>query len=506
VTGVEAIRIHPQNEKVFLFRGRPRVLICATEHYGSVVNRTFDFGRYLDEAAARGQTLTRLFLLFRELQTARNPHSPLKVESPDYVAPWPRSGSGRALDGEPRFDLAQWNDEFFVRLVRFVSLASERGIVVELTLFSNTYTDQVWALNPLRRDNNLQGLGYVHWADYTSPRHPDLVAHQQAYVRRIVQATHGFDNVYYELCNEPGGGIDDHAAPHEVDTWQREMASVLRDEESRLGTRHLLFWSQAFTYRDGAAVQDVETSFADPAFDAVNVHPLPDVTLGGRTYQLGQFMGKQLQLREMRDFCAATARLPKPCCLDEDNTASLYRDLDGWTIHRKRAWVAVLSGCHYDYIDFSILAGQESGTMASRQAIRAWMQHLTAFVHERDLVTGQPGLDWLDDLPSHVLGVTFGVADREYVAYLADRREIDQTGYGELIAGSASITLPAGQFGLATFSPTSGAWSPWLPLPDGRSTVDLPPFRHDLVLVARRLQGPGRAAIHSTGARVESLP
>jgi hypothetical protein len=289
------------------------------------------------------------------------------------------------------------------------------------------------------------------------------------------------------VCNEPGGGIDGHVAPNEIDDSQRDVASVIRDEESRLGTHHLIFWSQAFTYRGGAAVQDVDTSFADLAFDAVTVHPLPDISLAGRTYQLGQFMGKQLKLDEVRDFCAAAARQSRPCCLDEDNTASLYRDQDGWTIHRKRAWVAVLSGCHYDYIDFSILAGQESGTPASRAAIRAWMQHLTAFVHERDLVHGQPRLDWLDDLPSTVLCVTFGVADREYVAYLADRRELDEAGYGEPVAGSAKINLPSGDFGLATFSPTSGAWSPWLPLPGGTATVELPRFRHDLVLVARPL-------------------
>src|SRR5207248_11070799 len=58
----ESIRIHPDNRKLFLFRGRPRVLLCATEHYGSVLNRTFDFARYLDEAAARNQTLTRHLL------------------------------------------------------------------------------------------------------------------------------------------------------------------------------------------------------------------------------------------------------------------------------------------------------------------------------------------------------------------------------------------------------------------------------------------------------------
>jgi len=207
-------------------------------------------------------------------------------------------------------------------------------------------------------------------------------------------------------------------------------------------------------------------------------------------YQLGEFMGKQLKLDELRDFCLATADLPKPCNLDEDNTASLYRDQDGWTIHRKRAWVAALSGCHYDYIDFSILAGQEAGTPASRQAIRSWMQHLSTFVHQRDLARARPRLAWVSDLPADVVSVTFGVADSEYVAYLADGREIDEPGYGSALRGSVTLNLPAGgRFGLATFSPTSGAWSPAVPLPagGGRTQVELPEFRHDLVLIARRV-------------------
>ena len=481
----EPIRIHPENGKLFLFRGRPRVLLCATEHYGSVVNRTFDFERYLDEAANRHQTLTRLFLLFRELQTARNPHSPLKMESPEFVTPWPRTGPGRALDGEPRYDLDQWNDEFFDRLERFITLASERGIVVELTLFSNTYNDSVWALNPLRGDNNINGISSLHWADYTSTRDAGLVARQKAYVRRIVQATYGFDNVYYEVCNEPGGGVDGHASPADTDVWQREIAATVRDEESYLGSRHLVFGSQAFRYGPGA-IQDHDTSFADAAFDVVNVHPLPDVSLGGRTYQLGRFMGKQLNLEELREFCRAAARLEKPCSLDEDNSASLYRDPDGWTIHRKRAWVAALSGCHYDYIDFSINAGQEAGTPESRRAIRAWLQHLSTFIHGRDLVHAKPLPSWVEDLPVDVLCASYGVDDREYVAYLADRREIDEPGYGDAVSGMVTIDLPDGGFGLAAFSPTSGAWSPAIPTSGGRTRVELPGFRHDVVLVARK--------------------
>ncbi|MFO7612549.1 MAG: hypothetical protein R6W99_08740 [Clostridia bacterium] len=37
------IGIHPENKKIFEYKGRPVVLFCATEHYGAVMNRPFDF-------------------------------------------------------------------------------------------------------------------------------------------------------------------------------------------------------------------------------------------------------------------------------------------------------------------------------------------------------------------------------------------------------------------------------------------------------------------------------
>ena len=54
--GQTALAIHPDNPKYFLFRGRPLVLLAASEHYGSIVNRRFDFERYLNEAATTKQT------------------------------------------------------------------------------------------------------------------------------------------------------------------------------------------------------------------------------------------------------------------------------------------------------------------------------------------------------------------------------------------------------------------------------------------------------------------
>ena len=140
------------------YRGRPVCLLAASEHYGGVVNRTFDYDAYLDQMADEGLRFTRLFVLFRELQTNRNPYSTCKPESTDYVAPYVRTGPGLALDGLPKYDLERWNPEFFARLHGFLGRAMRRGIVVELTLLSNVYSETVWALSPLHGDNNVNSM------------------------------------------------------------------------------------------------------------------------------------------------------------------------------------------------------------------------------------------------------------------------------------------------------------------------------------------------------------
>src|SRR6201996_1256700 len=375
----QALRIDPDNPKYLLFRGKPLVLISASEHYGSVINRAFDFERYLDDAAAHKMTMTRTFLLYRELQSARNPSSPCKPESPDYISPFVRKGPGKALDGEPIYDLDEWNPEYFSRLHRFLDFASKKGIVVELTVFSNTYSDDTWALNPFKAENNRQHVGAIAWQDYISLKDPELVRRQKLYARKIIQETAGYDNVYYEICNEPGGGFAGHASPADVDQWQEEIARVVREEMQRVGRVHLLSGQQAFTYGKKNAFP-MDATLTGKIFDIANDHPLPNTSFGGHVYEMGNFMSKELTLDQVADFCRSTDAHPKPVVLDEDNTASMYRDLTGWTIHRKRAWTALFNRCHYDYIDFSITVGNETGTPASQRAIRTWMEHLSDFM------------------------------------------------------------------------------------------------------------------------------
>jgi hypothetical protein len=482
----DAVEIAADNPKYLSFRGKPLVLISASEHYGSVINRPFDYEKYLTDAAEHKMTMTRTFLLYRELQSARNPSSPCKPESPDYISPFVRSGPGKALDGEPIYDLDKWNPEYFERLHRFLDLASQKGIVVELTVFSNTYSNETWALNPLRAENNQQHVGAIDWQDYISLKDAELVRRQSAYARKIIQETSGYDNVYYEICNEPGGGFAGHASAADVDAWQEEMAGVLRDEMRRQNRPHLLSGQQAFTYGAKNAFP-MDATFAGKTFDIVNDHPLPNTLFDGHVYEMGNFMSKELMLDQVASFCRATDSRPKPVVLDEDNTASMYRDMTGWTIHRKRAWTALLSGCHYDYIDFSITVGSERGTAASQGAIRTWMQHRSEFMASFDFIHAKLTPDWIATYPPHLTASGLSIPGRDYVAYLADLREVGDAAGGEAIGGRVSLSLPPGSYDVRLYSPVTGQYSPAIEVKGGgESALVLPAFREDMVIRATR--------------------
>lgn len=483
----QPLAIHPENPKYFLFRGKPLTLITATEHYGSIVNRAFDFEAYLRDMADKKQTVTRTFLLFREQQTDRNPHSPIKPESPEYLTPYPRTGSGEAHDGEPRYDLDQWNPEFFDRLDRFMSLASESGVVVELTLFGNVYTENVWQLNPLHADNNIQELKEIDWRDFITLRHPQLVRRQKAYIAKIVEETCQYDNLYYEICNEPGGDRDDGPDRAEVNRWQAEMARTVRSELKRRGRNHLIAGSEAFSYSRGYR-QGLDHALAADWVQVMNFHSYPKIDVDGETWKMGGFMTKDLLLEEIAGLCRALQKHPKPCSFDEDNVVNLYETIPGWTVQRKRAWATVMGQAHYDFIDFSVTVGHETGTEESSRHIRTWMKHLSEFFHSFDFVHAEPIADWLVKKPPHTFASVLAVAGNDYVAYLADRRELGDVGAGEPIEGTVAFSLPEGRYRACLYSPTTGAYSPAVRVAGGGELIefDLASFRDDVVLRVTR--------------------
>ncbi len=242
-----------------------------------------------------------------------------------------------------------------------------------------------------------------------------------------------------------------------------------------------------------------DRAFGDMDYDAVNMHPLRNTTFAGTGYNMGAAMSKQLALRGFRDYCLASYDAPSPLNLDEDNVSSQYKDEDAWTIHRKRAWMALLTGNHYDYIDFSILPRLETGTPKSQRCIRTWMKHLSTFIHAQDLINSRPLPELLKQVPPHTVGVAFGVAGEDMCVYLADERELPGvkglpddhtagTGSGSPIAGGIVIDLPDASYHLSVYSPKSGLYSPVIDRRCGAGTqIPLQPFSHDVVVKITRV-------------------
>jgi len=224
------LALHPENPHYFLFRGRPTVLITSGEHYGAVLNLEFDYAKYLDTLAKDGLNLTRTFSgAYAEPYGAFNITSNTLAPAPDrFICPWARSETPGYANGGNKFDLTKWDEGYFRRLKDFVTRAGKRGIVVEMNLFCPMYEESQWRLSPQNADNNVNGVGDVARTNiYTLDKNGGLLAAQEALVRKIVTELHGFDNVYYEICNEPYfGGV--------TREWQHHIADVIVETERGL--------------------------------------------------------------------------------------------------------------------------------------------------------------------------------------------------------------------------------------------------------------------------------
>lgn len=229
------LALHPENPRYFLFRGKPTVLVTSAEHYGAVLNLDFDYVRYLDALAQDGLNLTRTFSgAYREAPGSfgitDNTLAPLAGR---FVAPWARSTTPGESDGGTKFDLARWDEAYFRRLEGFVAEAAKRGIVVEVNLFCPFYEESMWAASPMNARNNVNGVGAVPREELYTLKHPDLTRVQEEMTRKIVRALNRFDNVYFEVANEPYfGGV--------TIEWQHHVAKVIAETEAALPNRHLV--------------------------------------------------------------------------------------------------------------------------------------------------------------------------------------------------------------------------------------------------------------------------
>lgn len=443
----QPISLHPRNPHYFLFSGKPTILITSGEHYGAVLNLDFDYVKYLDTLQRDGLNLTRTFT-----GAYIEPHGAFKITqntlAPVHgrlICPWARSDTPGYANGGNKFDLNRWDEAYLKRLKDFVAQAGKRGVIVEMNLFCPFYEEAMWKLSPLNALNNVNGLGSVPCSDvYTLDKHGGLLDVQEKLVHKIVKDLRDFNNVYYEICNEPYfGGV--------TMEWQHHIAAVIEETEKSFLHRHLISQNIA----NGTAKVDK----MHPAISIFNFHYANPPDAVAMNYPLNKAIG--------------------------DNETGFKGTGD--THYRMEAWEFILAGGGlYNNLDYSFVVGHEDGTFAypdtqpggGSVALRRQLRALKEFIHSFDFLRMRPDNSVFKGLhPEDARTRALVEPGKQYAIYVFGGKRVKLT-----------LEMPTGQYQAEWVNPLSGAVEKCETVSSsaGAVTLSSPPYETDIAL---RLRG-----------------
>jgi hypothetical protein len=445
----EPIRVSSANPRYFARDGKPLVLVTSDHHYGAVIDADFDFAAYLDYLSAAGMNLTRIYPggMFEttDKYVAGNPLGPRPGRQ---ILPWARSattGAHAALaePGRPsyKFDLDRWNPDYFARLRAFVEHAGRKGIVVEVAFFNGMYAD-CWPLMPLYHANNIQGVGRYEADEcglFTTkrPRNADVLRYQRAYVAKIATELNTYDNVIYDLCDEPSlqGKADGSIITlpdADVAPWLHALKEAFLEAEAALPKKHVL----------GQTVQSLSPDLSGEPWCAWL--PTEYVRAATAAFDKNYAAGKPIVNVESDYFGHG---LVKPYTVDDVR-------VEGW-------WFLVGGGAGTINLNGEYHRGQETGGVDTRERILPQRKVLKDFVEGFDLAS-MARFDGVAGVPAGAFASALADPGKQYALYLFHAKGDGQWG-AHFVAtpGSYRDTLtlkavPAGTYQLEWVDPVSG--------------------------------------------------
>jgi len=446
------IRLHPDNPHYFEFRGRPTVLITAGEHYGAVLNLDFDYVRYLNVLQTHRFNLTRIFSgTYREVAGSFNiTGNTLAPAAGRFVCPWARSETPGASDGGNKFDLTKWDDAYLTRLKDFIAQAGRRGVVVELVFFCTMYDEKLWDASPMNVRNNINGVGTVGRHEVYNARNKDLLAAQQAVVRQLVVELNEFDNLYYEICNEPyeRGGL--------TSQWNDLIVAAIVETEASLPQKHLI--AQGFPPGPRAI------SGLNPHISILNFHAAkPDAV------RLNYPLNRVVAFDETGG---------------ADRSDRKYRT-EGWEF-------LLAGGGVYDHLDLSFTPDREDGMAVplppgtpggGGPELRQQLRILKEFIEGFDLLRMAPAPGAIKQ--SRITGAP---ADKTAVWALAEAGQAYAVYVKGGTAAELSLELPAGAYSAEWVNPRTGRGekAETFRHEGGERTLVSPVYSEDIALRVKR--------------------
>ncbi len=433
----EPIALDPQNGHYFVWNGKPTILVSSGEHYGAVLNLDFDFDRYLDVLASDRLNLTRTFSgTYREIRDSFGITDNTLAPKPNrYVCPWARSETPSYFDGGNRFDLTRWDEAYFRRLKRFVAAARNHGVVVEMNLFCPLYDDALWAASPMNSKNNINGVGDCPRTEALTLRHPPLVKLQVAFTRKIVRELNEFDNLYFEVCNEPyfGGVTQD---------WQQRIADTIVETEKDLPHKHLISQNIANGRK--------KVNAPCPAVSIFNFHYCVPPDTVAMNWGMNKVIGEnETGFRGRHDF-----------------------------LYRSEAWDFLLAGGGlYNNLDYSFTPGHPDGTFRDYRSpgggspeLRKQLGILKRYLEGLDFIRMKPDSTAIKSVDGGLLARALSEPGRAYAIYvrmpLPEKPKRIEDHLRSNTVAALVLDLPAGAYA-----------AEWLDTKDGR-TLGRDTFEH----------------------------
>jgi hypothetical protein len=422
----QPLRLHPANPHYFEYRGRPTILITSAEHYGAVLNLDFNYVRYFDELRAHSLNHTRTFAgAYREVPGSFGIASNTLAPKPDrFICPWPRSTEPGAADGLNKFDLTKWDSAYFARLKDVMRQAARRGVIVELNLFCPMYDDKIWDTNPLNAKNNINGIGAVGRKDVLTLKDSRLLAVQDAMVKKIVSELLEFDNLFYEIANEP------YAVEVPAD-WEAHIAATIREAD---GGRHLI--------SQNIANGSKKVEAPNPLVSIFNFHYSRPPNAVAMNYGLKKVIG-----------------------MNEtgfDGVSDAAYRIQGWDF-------LIAGGALYNNLDYSFIAGKEDGTFdypasqpgGGTKTLRAQLKILRDFLYGFDFVRMAPAGQTIKSIePKEASARVLAEPGKAYAIYVHHGREVRTRPRYQVDFAShrakLTLDLPAGAYRATWVNPKTG--------------------------------------------------
>jgi hypothetical protein len=387
------LQLHPENQHYFLYMGKPTILIGSTEHYGALLNLDFDYTTYFKALHKDGLNLTRTFTgVYCEHPEAFNiTKNTLAPDSGKLICPWARSEEAGYFNGGNKFDLSKWDMAYFKRLKDFIELAAKHDIMVELVLFCTYYGDAQWNLSPLNIKNNINSIGEIGRTDVLALKDDHLTEVQAAMVRKIVTELNNYDNLFYEICNEPYfAGV--------TDEWQEYISGIIKNTESSLSKQHLI--------AQNIANNSKKIENPDQNISIFNFH-----------YAISDAVDENYDLNKV---------------IGDDETGFDGTEDDPYRIE---GWNFLISGGGlYDHLDYSFAVGYENGTFryppsqpgGGGISLRNQFKIMKSFLYGFDFIQMNPMHEILSGrIPPQISARVLGNSATAYACYFYKKSQTD---------------------------------------------------------------------------------